>query len=805
MTLHGRLAHFRSPMVLSYKLQFLLCAFTLVAVSAVLPARLLGQDRKLSAEGEARKAAHDYLFGEFSKAKKSKFKGEEPSRVLDEIVISTERVEVSGDILLNLPKGSARVASMFRYIVLRGEGLDNLEGLVMLPYAPDSNLAVSTKQPDFYRVKVAAMPIPSESMPPVQIKSKCKPGTTATITEIALNSQSKLSTTFDDIPFRNLGAEFPREIVEVKVDLQNELSLGGHIDLEREKFCRYYAAPGHLDASFENWAAERKFLPGRQIMKLQPALVVGYSNNQPKLTESTAKPGAADLSFFDRYESAGSLTSTIEPFRDIKFAMCFNDYPDFMSVKTVGRGTPLIEHFDDAAELAAAYVADQIKDGGRTATYWEVKNESTIKSEWDYHWDKKYDAWALMADFHNRVADAVHRRSPETMVGGPSSAWMQVQVSDFGLYRNQTKFMDLTKGHVDFYSHHFYEDFGSLGAWERREGKYTNYLLGRMEAILDMFRAHMYETNNVKPILVTECGSLQPGRGPSDYWLRIRSYSAYMHKLMQRPDQIELAVPFAFLSIPWNPQSGDAAFIPKEGKRNNSPLEDCDSTPLRNLFELWRDFDGRRLPVSFERKWLDVTAVHQGNRVQLAITNMGGRQLSINVSSLVGDFPAASVSQRRLYYLDGEVKYEDAVSHSDATAFPVDVEETTIITIELTRPLEITGAIKRKSWYAAGTAIKSDTASDRGYAIKIDHPESVQAATLMIGVQRDGGLGGPLSGTFNGKPFKVNSSWADEINQLFATVEVELPVDFVAKENSLKIDARDGMTITSLHIVTNQQ
>ena len=43
--------------------------------------------------------------------------------------------------------------------------------------------------------------------------------------------------------------------------------------------------------------------------------------------------------------------------------------------------TTLVEHFDDAATLAAAYVADQINDGGRTATYWEVKNESTIKSE----------------------------------------------------------------------------------------------------------------------------------------------------------------------------------------------------------------------------------------------------------------------------------------------------------------------------------------------------------------------------------------------------------------------------------------
>jgi len=774
----------------------------LLAVVTLTGIPMPGQDHRLSPEGESRKAAHDYLFGDFSVGKQSKFKGDGSARVLDEIVISTVRREVSGDVLLELPEGSQRVASMFRYIVLRGEGLDNLDGLVMLPYAPNSNMSVSTKQPGIYRVKVPAMPIPSKSMPPIQIRSRCKPGTTATIMEIAFNSQGKLSTIFDDIPYRNLGAEFPRETVDVKVDLQNELSIGGHIDLEREKFCRYYAAPGNLDASFEHWAAERNFLPGRQIIKLQPAFVVGFSKNQPKLTETSPGSGVADLSFFDRHDSGQWISRTIEPFRNIRFAMCFNDYPEFMSVKHVGRGTPLIEHFDNAAELAAAYVADQVRDGGRTATWWEVKNEATIKAEWDYHWNKKYDSWALMADFHNRVADAVHRRSPTTKVGGPSSAWMQLQAADFGLYRKQTKFMDLTKDHIDFYSHHFYEDFGSLGAWERRKGRYTNYLLGRLEAILDLFRAHMCETDNVKPFLVTECGSLQPGRGPSDYWLRIRSYSAYVHKFMQRPDQIELAVPFAFLSIPWNPKSGDAAFIPKEGKRNSAPLDDCDPTPVSRLFELWRDFDGRRLPVTFDRQWLDVTAVHKGKRLQLAITNMGGRRLAINVSSLAGGQPMKSVTQRRLYYCDGEVRYEDSVSHADASAIPVDVEETTIVTIELTEPLNIGGTVERSSSYAAGTAIKSDVAFERGYTIHVDDPGSVQAATLVIGVHRNGGLDGSLSGTFNGMPFTADADWASEFNNLFAPIKVALPVEVLSKTNRVKVAARDGSTITSVHIST---
>ena len=105
---------------------------------------------------------------------------------------------------------------------------------------------------------------------------------------------------------------------------------------------------------------------------------------------------------------------------------------------------------------------------GRTATWWEVKNESSIKAEWDYHWRKGVDSWALLADLHNQVADKVHAEVPGVKIAGPASAWMQVQVQDFTLWKKQARFMDLTKGHLDVYSHHFYEDANTLGAYDRR-------------------------------------------------------------------------------------------------------------------------------------------------------------------------------------------------------------------------------------------------------------------------------------------------------------------------------------------------
>ena len=94
-----------------------------------------------------------------------------------------------------------------------------------------------------------------------------------------------------------------------------------------------------------------------------------------------------------------------------------------MSVPLIGQGTPKVEYFQNATELAAAYVQDQIKDGGFSAQWWEVKNESTFQSEWAYHWREKegIDGWGLLSDFHNQVADAVHEVSPSTRIGGPAA------------------------------------------------------------------------------------------------------------------------------------------------------------------------------------------------------------------------------------------------------------------------------------------------------------------------------------------------------------------------------------------------
>lgn len=778
---------------------FVLC----VAVLTLSP-RLTAQQPTLSSEGQKQQATHDYLFDTFIDGRDAVYQGNGTARGLKELTLLKETQMIRHGDELILPEGTERIAELFRHFGFHGEGLDRIKEVRVFPFSPDKAPPRSVQVKEFYRVQMPSVPLADEPAGSMKIRFLMKEDdSVCRIDDLVFIAQKAIPAEFDSIPYRDLGAEFPRERVEIRVDTDHELSIGGTTALERERWFRTHDTPGVVHESFEKWTAERNFLPGRGAFKFNPALTRKWGNWEP-LQERIDKPGAADLTFFDQYDAGVRLRKAIPPFREKPFALCFNDWPEFMSVPLKGRGTPLVEHFDDAAELAAAYVADQIKDAGYTAAWWEVKNESSVQSEWAHHWQEQagIDGWGLLADFHNRVADAIHARAPDVKVGGPSSAYMQVQVKGFSLYRNQARFIEETRGHIDFFSHHFYENALMLGAHERRGMGYSNYLLGRYEATLDMLRAHMHRVDNVLPILITETGSLQNGRKPSDNWLRLYAWNAYLTKSMQRPDQIDLFVPFIFSHMPWNPNSGDAAFTPKTDRKRHSTIEDFEPTTIAHFFDLWRDFDGRRLPVAFGRDWLDVVAVHHGKRISLAVTNMGGRQIAVDLSALATQVGANGATQTRLNYHQGEVVFES--EHAvDAAVVPVDVNETTVIRLALTEPLDPSGTLQLDRWFAAETAVASDGKAVT-FDVNVEKAQTIESARLIIGIHRGGGVTQPLVVDMNGTPVTVDTGDANEFTEFFAPLDATVPTSIVRGSNRIVITAQKGATITSVQLVTHR-
>ncbi|NBP73456.1 MAG: hypothetical protein EBU57_09935 [Alphaproteobacteria bacterium] len=68
-----------------------------------------------------------------------------------------------------------------------------------------------------------------------------EPGASCRIDDVVFIAQKAISPRFDDLPYRDLGVEFPRERVEVEVDTDHELVIGGSADLRRDRWFRFPA------------------------------------------------------------------------------------------------------------------------------------------------------------------------------------------------------------------------------------------------------------------------------------------------------------------------------------------------------------------------------------------------------------------------------------------------------------------------------------------------------------------------------------------------------------------------------------
>jgi agarase len=269
---------------------------------------------------------------------------------------------------------------------------------------------------------------------------------------------------------------------------------------------------------------------------------------------------------------------------------------------------------------------------------------------------------------------------------------------------------------------------------------------------------------------------------------------------MQRPDQIDLFVPFIFLHMSWNPNSGDAAFTPKTDRERHRTIEDFEPTTISHYFELWRDFDGRRLPVEFDREWLDVVAVHDGKRISLAVTNMGGRQIAIDLSGVAKKVGATGATQTRLNYHRGEVVFEP--EHAvDPAAVPVDVNETTVVRLILDKPLAPSGTLQQERWYAGETAVSS-TGEPTGFQVDVGESSSVKSARLIIGVHRPGGLTEPLLAHVNGHRLAIDTGDSHEFSEFFGPLGAAVQPTMLRDRNRVESKSQNGTSITSVQLVT---
>ena len=229
--------------------------------------------QKLSKEGIDKQATHNYLFDTFAEGRKTKYVGNGIAKGLKELTILAKTQTIKhGDELL-LPEGAEKIAVLFRHFAFHGSNLDRVKEVHVYPFSPDIAPPRSQQIEKFYRVQMPSIAVSDKSPEPMKIRFLMKDkNATCQIDDLVFIAQKQIPPKFDSIAFRDLGSEFSRERVEINIDTDHELSIGGTSELQRERWFRMHETPGVVDQSFERWALERNFLPGRGAFKFNPGL-----------------------------------------------------------------------------------------------------------------------------------------------------------------------------------------------------------------------------------------------------------------------------------------------------------------------------------------------------------------------------------------------------------------------------------------------------------------------------------------------------------------------------------------------------
>jgi len=750
-------------------------------------------ESKLSPAGKTALTLHDQLWKELVKKYDVEIQKQANTGLDNLIRLSVLKKEYSilGEVEIEIPEDLQAQAPKFGSVEIHGTGFDGVEK-VFYKFANGAKVQANVYDQSGETIKLGTRELRNRGA--AGPKWSLVVEGSGQITGVDYHAHGGVSAEFNPSFYMTRGSNKPVKNVTVKINPTTQRFIEGVNKFDPKKYFRLYLQPNWDKSGFEKEFAAQGFLPGRQQVELAHRLEQTYGiDGFERMKEDPDRPGYYDKSYFER----NNFGRYSEVPKDLEFSMCFNIWPSFMDVKIDGvkneRGTP--KDFEIAADLAADYVKAQKRDSGRTATWWEVKNEVDVQTEWSYHWVKGYDGWKELADFHNIVADKVKAVAPETKVGGPASAWFHPEKKNFSQWDNHKKFMDDTKDHLDFYSHHFYEKTW-LDTHEALWKGYDNFLHGKLDCTLDMLQAHMRTTDNKKPLVITEYGSLLEGGTDQDCWVRVKNLNHLLIDFMQRPADFDLTVPFLIPFMHWDPSSGWAMIT-----------QNADGSYNRNkngyFIDFWKGFGGERIEIHEEEHKLVTHAVRDGNKVVAVLSNRTGQMVNVNLE-LEGLWAKriASVKAKRVFFADNNLQFEEKAA--DLNSISIGNEECCMVTIEMPMLDPWKKESRSMPYYAPETALKFGADKDAVFNIKIPADqikEENQQAVARLGIYRANGFSGNLRVQINGYDHTIDLSHTKGIKTYFDWVEVPIAEDQLRADNVIIVTGEESARAGSAKII----
>lgn len=737
--------------------------------------------------------------------------GEKRIQRINFIDYEDDHVQINGEMTFDIPEEVAKVARFFKDFRFEGEVASDMKLSLINPNGESFTWQILpghvwhdgiTGLPTTYTKTGWISSQNTGLMEPWQIKDsdghiiydgyKLVIHGTGKLKDIYIWEEDGVMPTYDITGYTIMGADKPWiDDVKITVDATKNLSVNGVNKLDERKFKRYHVNSGPiglesndtsyniLDQAYHSITTQYGFLPGRGAFHFN--LLERYMG----MVEDAEKPGYADYSVFnERFAPNRDLAhkyDTLYPTIGNDYVVTTDGWPTWQAVnpKDIHVAAPRLDRFEGAAELTGKLVAGfHTKFYNRGPKYLEVKNESTISVEWPYlntHPDK---AWDYLADFHNQVAAAIKKESPETLVGGPSSAFMYLEKDDFDEAKKQLAFMDATKESLDYYSHHFYENGPML--IHERDNNPDGFLAGRLEAVVELLNNHMVLTDNVKPILITEEGTYNNAGTPIDYFKKLRTYNGYMLRFINMSDTIDMITPYVYPIINWRPNSNGTFY-----RYNDSQTGLAGTTPLMYYLDIWKDYRGAFLPVESDNHQVYTHAVQHGRKIYVAVQNLNAARAYINLNIETGKANIVDVKRKRTFLELGELTHEE-ITVKDIKRVPMRVEEMTIFEITLDKEPKFSNTLHRDTYYGDKTLVKTGL-KPADFTITCD-VKNLEGSMLRIGFGKTGyGFTKDMTVHVNGTEYRKDLSFTHKEGDFFGYVDIKLNKQIIKNINDITV------------------
>ena len=413
-----------------------------------------------------------------------------------------------------------------------------------------------------------------------------------------------------------------------------------------------------------------------------------------------------------------------------------------------------------------------------------------------------------IADFHKEAAIAIKAQVPNIKVGGYTTAFPNFEKGDFKRWNNRWKlFMDTAGSEMDFFSIHLY-DLAS-----KSDGKIDLRSGSNIEATFDMMEQYSFMSfSEVKPIVISEYGAQMNGQrdqkwSPYRDWLWVKSASAQLMSLLERPDNIGLAIPFIVTKAIWGSTAKGNPYNNRLMRQENEPDTFVPGysytgkwvyTEIVKFYQLWSDVKGTRVDSTSDNLDIQVDTYVDGNKAYVILNNLDFVSKDVDLAILGLNSSSINNIKVKHLYLNGtspELHVENIAL--DTETLTIGEEATMILEYTFNTDITINESNTETKHYAT-TYLKPIVGNQKEiFQINGVTTTAFGEAILRLGVGRPHDKSVmPSAIKVNNTTIDIPSNWRGynqaQRERFFGVLEIPIPFNLLQSNNNLEVTFPDS-------------